>query len=166
MSRKALTVIAIAALAGCAYGMPPSLRHPLAGARAPAIGQIEASAGPAAVGIPGAGEVKVTVVDFWASWCPGCQESLPQLDALYRDKQTAGLRVVGVSVDERASDAYAVAASLRTSFPVVVDDGRLASSYSVAQVPLTFVIDAAGTVRWVGRDPEAVRAAALAVLAE
>jgi cytochrome c biogenesis protein CcmG/thiol:disulfide interchange protein DsbE len=153
------------ALAACAHTMPASLRHPLAGNRAPALAQL-ATAEPAAVGIPGASSAKVTVVDFWASWCGGCQDSIPQLEALYRDKRDDGLRVVGVSVDERAENAYAMAASLHTTFPIVVDDGRLASSYRVAQVPLTFVIDAGGTVRWVGREPDAVRAAALAVLSE
>lgn len=164
MPRALAALLPILALAACAHSMPASLRHPLAGNRAPAMAQLAVE--PASVGIPGASTVKVTVVDFWASWCGGCQESMPQLDALYRDKREDGLRVVGVSLDERAENAYAMAAQLRTSFPIVVDDGRLASSYRVAQVPLTFVIDANGTVRWVGREPEAVRAAALAVLAE
>ena len=155
---------AIVALAGCGHAMPPSLRHPLAGAAAPSLAQIAAE--PAQVGIPVTTPVKVTVIDFWASWCEGCRVSIPHLDALYRDKREEGLRVVGVSVDERAEHAYAMASSLGASFPIVVDDGRLQSSYRVAQVPLTFVIDGAGVVRWVGREPEAVRSAALSVLAE
>jgi cytochrome c biogenesis protein CcmG/thiol:disulfide interchange protein DsbE len=166
MPRLAAALPCLVALAACAPSMPPSLRHPLAGSRAPALAQI-ATAEPDAVGIPGgAGSAKVTIVDFWASWCGGCQQSIPQLEALYRDKRDEGLRVVGVSVDERAENAYAMVASLHTTFPIVVDDGRLASSYGVAQVPLTFVIDGSGTVRWVGREPDAVRAAALAVLSE
>ncbi|APR83648.1 thioredoxin, putative [Minicystis rosea] len=160
-----MALLVLTAIAGCAIGMPASFRHPLKGAQAPSVGQIEAAA-PTSVGIPGAGAVKVTVIDFWASWCPGCQDSLPQLDALYREKRDAGLRVVGVSLDERPADAYALTSSLNTSFPVVVDDGKLAPAYSVSQIPLTFVVDASGTVRWVGREPEAVRAAALALLAE
>lgn len=161
---RTAAALALLALAGCAPSMPPSLRHPLAGAQAPALAQI---AEPAAVGIPGeAAAAKVTIVDFWASWCGGCQQSMPALEALYQDKRGDGLRVIGVSVDERAENAYQMAAALHATFPVVVDDGRLAASYRVAQVPLTFVIDAAGTVRWVGREPSAVRDAALAVLSE
>ncbi len=145
--------------------MPPSLQHPLAGAQAPALRELAAD--PTEVGIWHGAPVKVTVVDFWASWCQGCQESLPALDALYRDKRADGLAVIGVSVDERRDDAFAMAQALHASFPIVVDqDARLLSSYHVGQVPLTFVVDAGGTVRWVGRDPSALRRAVEVVLAE
>jgi cytochrome c biogenesis protein CcmG, thiol:disulfide interchange protein DsbE len=152
--------------ASCGPGlMPPSLRHPLAGSQAPSMQELGAQ--PTEVGIWHGPPVKVTVVDFWASWCQGCQESLPALDALYRDKRGDGLSVIGVSVDERRDDAYAMAQALHASFPIVVDqDARLASSYGVAQVPLTFVVDRSGTVRWVGRDPGAIRRAVEVVLAE
>jgi cytochrome c biogenesis protein CcmG/thiol:disulfide interchange protein DsbE len=159
--RLAAALLLALALPACA-SMPPSLLHPLAGAQAPPL----PAEAPSMVGIPSGAPVKVTVLDFWASWCEGCQVSLPALDAIYRDKREDGVRVIGVSLDERAENAYALAAALHTSFPVVVDDGRLASQFRVAQVPLTFVIDGNGTVRWVGRDPTAVRRAVSALLAE
>lgn len=151
-------------LAACAPTMPASFRHPLAGGQAPSLAKIADE--PAQVGIPITRPVKVTIIDFWASWCPGCQTSIPALEALYRDKRDEGLRVVGVSVDEHPEHARAMAASLGASFPILFDDGNYASSYRVAQVPLTFVVDANGTVRWVGREPAEVRSAALAVLSE
>lgn len=156
----------VLALAGCGPGtMPASLRHPLAGAQAPAMDAIGGE--PAEVGIWHGAPVKVTVVDFWASWCQGCQESLPALDALYRSRRGDGLAVVGVSVDERRDDAFATAQALHASFPIVVDqDARLLSQYRVAQVPLTFVVDRAGTVRWVGRDTGELKRAVEVVLAE
>ena len=150
----------------CGAGvMPPSFQHPLAGAPAPAMGELGGEGGEVGIwhGVP----TRATVVDFWASWCQGCQESIPALDALYRDKRSEGLNVVGVSVDERRDDAYAMAQALHATFPIVVDqNSRLLSEYRVGQVPLTFVVDRAGTVRWVGRDPSAVRRAVEVVLAE
>jgi cytochrome c biogenesis protein CcmG, thiol:disulfide interchange protein DsbE len=159
-------LLCLASLTSCGPGaMPSSLRHPLAGAQAPAMGEI--SPEPTEVGIWRGPPVKVTVVDFWASWCQGCQESLPALDALYRSRRGDGLAVVGVSVDERRDDAFATAQALHASFPIVVDqDARLLSQYRVAQVPLTFVVDRNGTVRWVGRDPTELRRAVEVVLAE
>ena len=61
----------------------------------------------------------------------------------------------------------AAAQALHASFPIVVDaSARFLRSYRVGQVPLTFVVDRSGTVRWVGRDPAAVRRAVEIVLAE
>ena len=167
MRPRPLILAALLGLSACGPGaMPPSVGHPLAGGQAPRFGEI-AGASSDAVGLPGAGQTRVTVVDFWASWCPGCQESIPALDALYRDKRDEGLKVVGVSVDENGGAALAMAEALHASFPIVVDaDARLSRSYRVAQVPLTFVVDQRGTVRWVGRDPSAVRRAVEIVLAE
>ena len=167
---KAACLAGALALSSCGPGvMPPSLRHPLAGATAPSMTELGAGlGGPSTeVGIWHGAPVRVTVVDFWASWCQGCQESLPALDALYRDKRADGLSVIGVSVDERRDDAYAMAQALHASFPIVVDeDARLSASYGVAQVPLTFVVDRNGTVRWVGRDPGELKRAVEVVLAE
>jgi cytochrome c biogenesis protein CcmG, thiol:disulfide interchange protein DsbE len=167
MRPRPLIFAALLGLSACGPGaMPPSVGHPLAGGQAPRLGEI-AGASSDAVGLPGAGQTRVTVVDFWASWCAGCQESIPALDALYRDKREEGLKVVGVSVDENGSAAFAMAEALHASFPIVVDaDARFSRSYHVAQVPLTFVVDQRGTVRWVGRDPSAIRRAVEIVLAE
>jgi cytochrome c biogenesis protein CcmG/thiol:disulfide interchange protein DsbE len=149
----------------CGGAMPPSFQHPLYGAQAPSMDRMAGE--PTEVGIYHGAPVKVTVVDFWASWCQGCQESLPALDALYRDKRSEGLTVIGVSVDEKRDDAFATAQALHATFPIVVDsDAHLLSQYRVAQVPLTFVVDRNNTVRWVGRDPSALKRAVEVVLAE
>ena len=160
------SILAASLVGACGPGaMPASLRHPLAGAQAPSMGEINGA--PTEVGIWHGAPVKVTVVDFWASWCQGCQESMPALDALYRDRRGDGLNVIGVSVDERRDDAFATAQALHATFPIVVDqDARLLSQYRVAQVPLSFVVDRNGTVRWVGRDPGELKRAVEVVLAE
>jgi cytochrome c biogenesis protein CcmG/thiol:disulfide interchange protein DsbE len=165
--RRPLILAALLGLSACGPGaMPPSVGHPLAGGPAPRLGEL-AGASSGGVGLPGDGAAKVTVVDFWASWCPGCQESIPALDELYRDERERGVHVVGVSVDENGGAAYAMAEALHATFPIVVDaDARLSRSYRVAQVPLTFVVDRNGTVRWVGRDPRAIRKAVEVVLSE
>lgn len=168
---SSLVLLLALAFTGCGPGiMPASLRHPLEGAAAPRLGELgTAQSKSEAVGIWNGGgtAVKVTVVDFWASWCPGCQESMPALDELYRDKHSAGVDVIGVSVDERSADAYATVAALHTTFPIVVDaDARFQTSYRVGQVPLSFVVDRNGTVRWIGRDTVALRRAVEVVLSE
>lgn len=162
----ALGLAACVALLGCGPGsLPPSMPHPLAGGEAPEF-ETE-STGDAYVAVPGAGRTRVTVLDFWASWCAACDQSIPALDAIFRDHKGDGVMVIGVSVDESEGAAEARARELGASFPIVSDPyQRIAGSYGVAQVPLTFVIDGVGRVRWVGRDPGDVRRAVDVVLSE
>jgi cytochrome c biogenesis protein CcmG/thiol:disulfide interchange protein DsbE len=75
--------------------------------------------------------------------------------------------VIGVNVDEPEYVAAAGAEALGASFPIVADRAQqLSRRYGVAQVPLTFVVDRAGVVRWVGNNPEQARTAARVLLAE
>jgi cytochrome c biogenesis protein CcmG/thiol:disulfide interchange protein DsbE len=90
---------------------------------------------------------------------------MPALDALYRDRRSQGLVVVGVSVDEEEELAARGAELLGASFPIVFDRGRrLSATFGVSQVPTTFVVDRSGVVRWVGRDPAGIRSAVSALL--
>jgi len=47
---------------------------------------------------------KVVLVDFWATWCPGCRDLLPTLVKLYQDNHAKGFEVVGISNDYALAD--------------------------------------------------------------
>jgi cytochrome c biogenesis protein CcmG/thiol:disulfide interchange protein DsbE len=153
-------------LLGCFLGpMPASVGHPLAGAPAPEFREITTS--DREVGLPGSPRTKVTIVDFWASWCGTCQDALPALEALWRDKQRDGVMVIAVNVDESSDAAMLTLQHLHLSVPVILDPGmRIAGNFGVGSIPTTFVVDAKGLVRWVGHDPSLARRAADIVLHE
>jgi cytochrome c biogenesis protein CcmG/thiol:disulfide interchange protein DsbE len=161
------SLLAVAALLlGCGAGtMPPSVGHSFLGNPAPEFHELATS--DRDVGLPGSPRTRVTVVDFWASWCASCRDSIPALSDLYNDKREDGVMVIGVSVDESADDALLLAQHLHAKFPIVLDPNmRLAGSYRVGNIPLTFVVDRHGIVRFIGRDPGDVRRAVNVVLAE
>ncbi|WP_437569778.1 TlpA family protein disulfide reductase [Sorangium sp. So ce542] len=162
----ALASAAACATLACGPGaMPASVRHPLVGSAAPEF-HAESTAA-VTVGVPGTRRTRVTVIDFWASWCASCSRTLPALDELWRDRKADGVAVIGVNVDDSEAAAEAAAYELGATFPIVADLGqRLTGTYGVAQVPLTFVVDGAGTVRWVGRDPAIARRAVEVLLSE
>lgn len=157
--------VGLGLLAGCTGTMPPSIGHSLIGNPAPEFHEMATS--DRDVGLPGSPRTRVTVVDFWASWCVGCQESIPALNDLYNDKRDDGVMVIGVSVDESADDALLLAQHLHAKFPIVLDPHmRIAGNFRVGNIPLTFVVDRKGIVRWIGRDPGEARRAVNVVLAE
>ncbi len=107
------------------------------------------------LGVPGlktadlAGQV--TVVNLWASWCLPCKVEHPLLVALSRE---AGVRLVGIDYKDKPADARAFLAGLGNPFAAVGADadGRAGIEWGISGVPETFILDAAGVVRfrWVG----------------
>ena len=88
---------------------------------------------------------KVTLVDFWASWCPPCKESFPALDLIQRDYRARGVEVIAVNVDERQKDADAFLAAHPHQMLVVFDpQGESPKAFQVRGMPSSFVIDRQG----------------------
>ncbi len=165
IARVSLVLAAILALAlgGCAATMPPSMSHPLLGQPVPPFEAVSLDNQPLLV--PAYGGAKATVLDFWASWCGSCQVTMPSLERLYRDRRRSGLVVVGISLDEHPEQALDGAYRFGVTFPVVHDRGQdLQSAFGVSQIPTTFVLDAAGRVRFVGSDPESIKRAVSALM--
>lgn len=91
---------------------------------------------------------KVVYLDFWASWCGPCRQSLPWLERLRRELRPTGLEVLGVNVDEDAADARRFLKRYPVSFPVLGDArGMIASLYDVRDMPSSYLIDRKGVVR-------------------
>jgi peroxiredoxin len=92
---------------------------------------------------------KVMVIDFFAAYCRPCQRKLPALEALHR--RQPGLSIVGISLDEDGDVARKSVARHRLTFPVVHDAGNvLAGRLRVTELPISFVVDGQGRIRWVG----------------
>ncbi|MGQ9803059.1 MAG: cytochrome c-type biogenesis CcmF C-terminal domain-containing protein [Anaerolineae bacterium] len=89
---------------------------------------------------------KPVVLNFWASWCPPCQEEAPELQAVWEEY---GERVAFVGItyedEEAAVRDFLTKHSIR--YPVGLDlTGRIAELYGITGVPETFVLDAEGRV--------------------
>lgn len=93
---------------------------------------------------------QVVVVNFWATWCPPCLEEIPGFVRLQEDLGPRGLVFVGVSTDDEGFDVVRpYAEKMDINYPLVVDDGTVAPQYGgIYALPMSFVIDAKGTVRY------------------
>lgn len=93
---------------------------------------------------------KVTLIDFWASWCGPCREENPTVVALYNELHSKGLNIISVSLDKDASKWKEAIAKDQLTWTQVSNlkemKDPIALQYGVTQIPTTFVLDAAGKV--------------------
>ena len=90
---------------------------------------------------------KVRYVDFWASWCPPCRVSVPEIVDLHEDLGGSRFEVIAINVDERIDDAVAFLEHYPMSYDVLSDPhGATAAAYALPGMPTSFVIDPAGRV--------------------
>lgn len=98
---------------------------------------------------------KLTMLDFWATWCTPCMNELPYLKAAYEKYASKGFEIVSVSVDEEIADWKNTVKEQGMTWPQMwngIDDiqNSPASLYTISAIPSTFLIDADGTI--IGRN--------------
>ena len=93
---------------------------------------------------------KITVIDFWASWCGPCRQEMPFMVELYDKYKDKGLNIIGISLDED-SDAWK-AATQQLNIPwVQMSDLKgwenvIAKHFCVTSIPHTIVVDQQGKI--------------------
>jgi thiol-disulfide isomerase/thioredoxin len=91
---------------------------------------------------------RVVVVEFFATYCAPCRDTLPAVQRLHT-RLGREVAFVGVNIDEYESKAREMATAFGLSFPVVHDAGGVRGRFRVTDLPATFVADPDGVVRWV-----------------
>jgi peroxiredoxin len=91
---------------------------------------------------------KVVLIDFWATWCGPCRESIPHLVDLYKNYRAMGFEVIGVSVDKgEAEMVRRFSKSMDIPYPILIASEEVTRSYAVTALPTTFLIDREGTIQ-------------------
>lgn len=95
---------------------------------------------------------KLTLINFWATWCAPCRKEMPMLIDLYQDYSGQGLEVVGVAMDD-VQQAIDFAKELGVNYPILVgstDVMVMVQSYGNLSgvLPYSVLIDRDGIIRW------------------
>jgi peroxiredoxin len=92
---------------------------------------------------------RVVIVEFWATWCPPCRESVAELNKVYEKFKGKNFELFGISVDKGSEASSTVRTFVKehaVTYPVMLDDRNVNSSYGVSNIPVMFVIDKEGKV--------------------
>ncbi|MDX1452454.1 MAG: TlpA disulfide reductase family protein [Oleiphilaceae bacterium] len=90
---------------------------------------------------------KVIYLDFWASWCGPCRQSLPALNDLHREFEGKDFEVVAINLDEEAEDALRFLSQYPVDYTVLVDrTGATPRAYELTGLPTSVLIDQRGVL--------------------
>ncbi len=85
------------------------------------------------------------LVNFWATWCGPCREEMPSMEQLSRSFGGQGFTILAINQRESAAQVMRYMKTNGLNFRAPLDsDGRVAASYRVYGIPVTFLIDGNG----------------------
>ncbi len=90
----------------------------------------------------------VTLVNFWATWCPPCREEVPSMAALNRLMTGRPFRMLAISIDEGGKETVqSFFKGAGVELPAYLDTNTaIGKMYGITGVPETFVVDRNGVI--------------------
>ena len=99
---------------------------------------------------------QVVYVDFWASWCGPCRQSLPLYEEMSDEFPADQFQLVAINLDEVREDAELFLERHPVSYTVLLDPaGATAQEWAIQAMPSSFLLGRDGTVvkSWAGFKP-------------
>jgi thiol-disulfide isomerase/thioredoxin len=100
---------------------------------------------------------KVVVLDFWATWCGPCVQTMPLIDSVVREFAAGGVELIAINLEEQPEQVKSMLDRHKLKISVALDrDGVVSSKYNVTAIPQTVVVDRDGKIArlFVGGGPK------------
>jgi len=93
---------------------------------------------------------QVTMIDFWATWCPPCRAEMPNVIATYNQYHAEGFDIIGVSLDDKQNALTKFTQARGMAWPQYFDGqvwhNKLAKKYGVHRIPMDYLLDRHGLI--------------------
>lgn len=94
----------------------------------------------------------VLILDFFATWCQPCRQSIPHLAEMNRKYGKQGLQILGLSVDEEGERSIkSFTDEFRIPYPLALAGDATTVDFGVRSVPVMYLIDKKGKIAEVYR---------------
>jgi thiol-disulfide isomerase/thioredoxin len=95
---------------------------------------------------------KPVLLVFWATWCPHCNEAVPEINGI-QSRLSGRLRILAIDFMESRGKVKAFMKAKDVSYPVLLDsNGKVARQYNVLGIPTYILLDKEGRVVYSGND--------------
>ncbi len=133
----AALVLAVALLAACSGGTD---------GKSGASAKLETLDMPALEKHLAANKGKVTLIMFWATWCPACKTELPVLEQLRAKYSADKLDIMAISVDDTEQAMRSYLSTRPTTLPVYLSTADVGAEFGVKSIPALVIFDGEGQV--------------------
>jgi len=97
-------------------------------------------------------DVKLVLVDFWATWCEPCKKEMPYLEEIYQEYKDKGLECLVITIDSSKKLEPQILKDvehLDVTYPIPWDlESSVKSFYGIQAIPVTYLIDKNGKIRY------------------
>lgn len=91
---------------------------------------------------------KLTILNFWASWCGPCKDEAPHLQTFYEEnKDSIQLLAINVTAKDKLENAKQFVDNYNLTFPILLDEtGDISTTYGAFTIPTTVFLNEDGEI--------------------